>query len=152
MTTKVCRKCQVEKPETEFYARNKSKGHLGLKYMCKSCENLAAKDRYHAKYKHDEQRPKTHYLNKIKAKYKLTEEEYFKLWEETKGKCFICGSVLFSAFDKQDDAVRSVVDHCHETGKVRGIICHKCNGGLGQFNDDLSTLKRAVDYLERHNK
>ena len=39
------------------------------------------------------------------------------------------------------------IDHCHETGKVRGLLCSKCNIALGNFDDDIETLKRAISYL-----
>jgi hypothetical protein len=148
MDTKVCNKCQVEKPITEFYARNKSKGHLGLKYMCKTCENEKGRLKYHAEYKHEPAHYKKQYVRKIQKQYGITEEEYTLLWENTKGVCKICNATMESALFKNTRGVRAVVDHCHKTGDIRGIICHKCNGGLGQFDDDLENLKRAVQYLE----
>lgn len=42
------------------------------------------------------------------------------------------------------------IDHCHVTGKVRGILCHKCNTGLGYFNEDVELLKSAISYLNEH--
>jgi hypothetical protein len=41
------------------------------------------------------------------------------------------------------------VDHCHETGVIRGVLCFNCNGGLGQFKDDIASLRRAIEYLEQ---
>jgi hypothetical protein len=41
-----------------------------------------------------------------------------------------------------------VVDHCHATGKVRGLLCHNCNRALGLMQDNIENIKRAADYLE----
>lgn len=152
MNTKVCRNCNIEKPETSFYHRNKSKGHLGLKYMCKACENNKAKDRYHDKYKHSEELPKKSYTNKLKREYDITEEEFLTLWNKTKGKCGICSVDMWSVLVENSKGRKAAVDHCHDTGLVRGIICHKCNGGLGQFDDKLEFLKKAVQYLQEAEK
>lgn len=56
------------------------------------------------------------------------------------GRCAICSRVYGSAL---------VVDHCHETGAVRGMLCHQCNRGLGQLRDSLELVRAAADYLER---
>lgn len=58
-------------------------------------------------------------------------------------KCKIC-ETHESEFDK-----RLAVDHCHKTGKVRGLLCSSCNTSLGKFKDDPEILRRAINYLER---
>ena len=55
--------------------------------------------------------------------------------------CEICGSV--------DDGKRLAMDHCHDTGIVRGYLCMSCNTALGHFKDDAALLRKAVAYLER---
>jgi len=75
----------------------------------------------------------------IKQAYGLSVEEYTKLVEEHYGKCAICGA--------NDDPLQ--VDHCHDTGKVRGLLCGPCNRGIGQLKDNIDTLKGAVLYLQR---
>lgn len=70
-------------------------------------------------------------------KYGLTKEEFEGLLERSKGKCEICG------VDEQH------IDHDHETGEVRGILCNNCNNGLGRFFDSPELLRAALSYLEQ---
>jgi hypothetical protein len=75
-----------------------------------------------------------------KSKYGLTKEEYLKLFANQNNKCAICEI----SFDK----VRACVDHSHKNGVVRGLLCDKCNKGLGSFNDNIPLLKKAIEYLK----
>ena len=70
--------------------------------------------------------------------YGLTPEEYNSLWDKQNGGCVICGST----------EKKLCVDHCHNTGVVRGLLCTNCNQGLGQFKDDPGLLRSAATYLE----
>jgi hypothetical protein len=73
--------------------------------------------------------------------YGITLDQYNKLFDEQKGCCKICGT-------HQDELDKKlVVDHCHETNIVRGLLCDKCNRGLGHFNDDVNLLQIAIKYL-----
>jgi hypothetical protein len=49
---------------------------------------------------------------------------------------------------REDHTAKLMVDHCHATGKVRGLLCHNCNRALGLLKDDKSTIRRALEYLE----
>lgn len=76
------------------------------------------------------------------AKYGLSVEQYDELWAAQKQRCKLCSE------DKPRGG-KWVVDHCHDTGVVRGIICNQCNIGLGHFSDDPAKLQAAIDYLQR---
>lgn len=78
----------------------------------------------------------------LKRKYKLTSEEYDRILAAQDGKCAIC-------YRPPDDDRVLAVDHCHRTGKVRGLLCGLCNRALGCLGDDTTLLYRAIDYLER---
>lgn len=79
----------------------------------------------------------------LKSKYDITLDQYNKLHQKQKGLCAICGT------DKPKGRHnRFHVDHCHVTGKVRGLLCSKCNLALGSFNDDKNILTQAIKYLD----
>lgn len=75
--------------------------------------------------------------------YHLSEEGFWDLFSEQDGKCAICLKPLVFG-DKETS-----VDHCHKTGKVRGLLCFSCNTGLGRFSDDPRLLRIAYLYLVR---
>lgn len=75
----------------------------------------------------------------------ITTEDYEKLYNEQKGLCAICGCPPWPNKPLH-------VDHNHKTGEVRALLCHHCNIGLGMFKDDISKLKHAIDYLNKHQR
>jgi len=78
--------------------------------------------------------------NKLKKKYGLSAQDWDNLYDSQLGRCAICLTPLVES--------RPHVDHDHTNGKVRGILCHTCNPGLGYFKDDVEVLQRAIDYLK----
>ena len=82
-------------------------------------------------------------LNQHLRKYGINKEKYFEIMELQGGKCAICGAEIGDAVGN-----RLYVDHNHTDGSVRGLLCSKCNFGIGQFQDDPSLLRKAAEYLE----
>jgi hypothetical protein len=82
-------------------------------------------------------------VNRYK-KYGLTVEQVHEMMARQQGTCAICSDIL-SAANKSTH-----VDHCHATGKVRGILCRDCNHTLGRAKENMRTLRRAAEYLEAH--
>lgn len=81
-------------------------------------------------------------LQQVRSEYGLTNEQYQALVTAQHGKCAVCGG---------GPSKRALhVDHDHQTGAVRGLLCRACNQGLGQFKDDIALMMRAVEYLSRH--
>jgi len=84
----------------------------------------------------------------LKSHYGLTVEEYDRMFEAQGGVCAVCGKPA------DPDGVRSAsrlhVDHDHETGRLRELLCIKCNRGLGYFADDPALLRAMAAYIERH--
>ena len=85
------------------------------------------------------------------ARYGMTLEEYNVLLAEQGGRCAICRSSHPGGGNRKGRARRTFcLDHCHRTGKVRGLLCNRCNLGLGNFDDDVDTLEAARSYVHRH--
>jgi len=82
--------------------------------------------------------------NGICGGYKITHKEKEDLVKKQNGMCAICGSSF--------ENTKINVDHDHITGKVRGILCNKCNSAIGFFNDNVENLKSAIKYLENHSQ
>lgn len=83
-----------------------------------------------------------HYrLIRLQYKYGITPDEYLKLHADQAGCCAICG------IHESKTIKRLHVDHCHDTGRVRGLLCAKCNTSIGQFEREPERLLRAYDYI-----
>lgn len=82
----------------------------------------------------------------LKKSYGITLEEYQSMHEKQEGLCAICQTEGFKL--RPEHSLLLVVDHCHTTGKVRGMLCHNCNRALGLLQDNLENLQRAIAYLE----
>ena len=82
----------------------------------------------------------------LKRTYGITLSDYKDLLEAQDHKCSICGGEGFLMSDKHK--VKLVVDHCHSTGAVRGLLCHNCNRALGLLQDSRLFLQNAIYYLE----
>jgi hypothetical protein len=79
---------------------------------------------------------------RLKNKFGITIEDYNQMFEYQDGRCGICGK-------HQSELSNPLsVDHCHKTGKVRGLLCPKCNSGIGMLGDDLYGITLAMEYLQ----
>ncbi len=78
--------------------------------------------------------------SQLKCKYRLTLEEYNAMLVAQQGNCAICGQPM----------QRPVVDHNHDTDKVRQLLCSPCNSAIGLLQENPVVLRRAADYIERH--
>ena len=105
----------------------------------KQLENNRAK--YTLEYYLAEEQKKKDSVRKyyLVTKYKLLPSEYEAMLIKQKGVCAICGGT---------DKKRLAVDHCHDTQKIRGLLCTKCNVGLGYFKHNAKLLQLAIGYLK----
>lgn len=135
---KKCSTCQTEK---EFEQFNKSRaGKFGLHNQCRPCSKLWKPSPEALK----EARRKTREWNRLKATG-FTPEDFKAKLEEQGGVCAICGT---------DDPGKLdfCADHDHATGTKRGVLCRKCNSGLGHFNDNPEVIAKAIEYLSHYTK
>lgn len=131
---KRCPKCGGTKPLSEFYAMKTG----GVGAYCKPCTKA---DVHRWIRENPDKFRRNMRRSVLKRKYGLTEDDYSQILIAQNGRCPIC---------QADLAETSVaVDHCHKTGRVRGILCHRCNRTIGLFADDPSRLRAAVAYLRK---
>ena len=125
----------------EEYETLKIKYKEGCKHFC--CNECYKKYRLKNKIiKTEEEKRYRNALYQKKNKYGLNEEQYHYLFDTQHNKCAICG--------KSFDDTKAFVDHSHETNKVRGLLCTKCNSLLGMANDDIDILINAIEYLKKN--
>ena len=132
MATKICTSCSIEKPLEAFYFRKPRNRHES---RCKECCRTINK-----KFNGGE----TQRRRVLKKQYGITLETYRIMLENQNYSCAICG-------EKEKVVGRSLaVDHCHNSGKVRQLLCGNCNQALGKFKDSPELLEKAKAYLIKH--
>src|SRR5690242_1736563 len=140
---KVCNRCDTEKDLSEFSKHNSTRD--GLRPYCKPCAveiaiNWQTKNRdrhiaYRRAVRLPSDDPDTRHARHIKRLYGLSPDQYREMLEAQGHVCAICGG---------SDTPRLSVDHCHQTERVRGLLCRRCNTGLGFFYDDPDLMSRAI--------
>lgn len=115
----ICYKCNQE---GNFSGRNK---------ICNTCRSRQNNERITLEQNRAYQ---------LKSLYGITPEEWDRMYEEQDGVCAIC-------LQAETQNRRMAVDHCHVTGKVRGLLCQACNTGIGKLGDCPDRLRRAAQYL-----
>jgi calcineurin-like phosphoesterase len=92
---------------------------------------------------------KNHYFQF--KKYGIHPNDYLNKLKEQNYVCAICGEAESSLFWNNPDKIKKLaVDHSHETGKVRGLLCWRCNSILGRVNEDVDLINKMIDYLKKH--
>lgn len=168
----ICSKCGLEKQATDFpkdrrqcracrsvvAAQSKAKRREQIREKARADywkdpekARAVASNQYHKdiEYSRSKQRsyqqrnPHVQKSSFLKRAYGLTIEDYERILNSQHGVCKICGS--------KDTYKKLAVDHCHTTGRIRGLLCQNCNHGLGKFKDSAELLIAAVRYLETTN-
>lgn len=136
---KWCNRCQNFK-QIEDFARGKDKSG-GRQTFCLVCTREKG-----AAYR--KANPESMNRNHLKRSYGIDREEYEQMAEAQNHRCAICGEP--EKLSRNGKTYRFCVDHDHETGAVRELLCSSCNGAIGNLKDDVNLLKSAITYLERH--
>jgi hypothetical protein len=151
--SKKCTKCFVVRDSSEYRKAPANKD--GLQSRCKYCQNIEKEEwrkknldkvNKHAKefYKRDPERAKGRSIQKFfkGLSWLQSYDKYQSMLLEQNHTCAIC---------KTHDSKKSLaIDHCHKTGKVRGLLCHSCNVTLGRMKESVIYLESAIAYLKKH--
>lgn len=130
-----------------FYALNKEREHARSKvYRKRYRETITKKNREWQKA-NPEKMKKYYRKSRLKKQYGLTVEQYENILTSQNKRCAICFSEKPSPRRMNTSFA---VDHCHTTGKIRGLLCSDCNISLGKFKDDPEVLRRAASYIETY--
>ena len=143
--TRICNGCKAEKDLDEFYPVKH--GKYGKAAKCKGCM-------YELVKKSNEKNPGIKRNSRWKNRFKIlnpngtqfTYEDYEVMVTLFGDKCQVCGRTEKTAQNK----TFWTVDHDHETGIVRGLVCFNCNVGLGALGDNIEGLEKALSYLKKH--
>lgn len=125
---KRCPRCETEKESSAFAMNYRNKD--SRENYCKICRSEYKKKRYKCR---------------LVGKYGITVQDYNRMLIEQDGKCAICKSD-----DPKGRSANFHIDHCHETRKVRALLCAHCNTAIGLFAENVESLKSAISYIEKH--
>ena len=124
---KTCTACKRELSYDNFHKRTYASGNIGYQPKCKDCHRDIRRGYYKP---HDTAR----------RKFNLSEAEYNTLINRSQGLCEVCNIPMG---DKR------CIDHDHVTGEIRGVLCNNCNTALGLVGDNVTTLTKLIQWLER---
>ncbi len=138
------RRYQEKRADPNWVAEQRARGRAAYREQAKDPKYLAQRRRRSAEWVRENRKKMKRVARKsqLKRSYGLTEQEYEALLKKQDYRCAICRA-------KNGLVGRGclAVDHCHDTGKVRGLLCGKCNRGLGFFQHDSKLLRKAIGYL-----
>jgi hypothetical protein len=141
----LCKVCKL--PNRNYGTRDNGKGVRYYNLTCTTCK--ARQDAVWRKKSRDKLRkedPERWYRirrhDQLRRVFKIGLDDYEAILLKQDGKCAICGN--------NEGKASMPLDHDHKTGKIRGILCHWCNKGLGQFFDNPERLEQAAKYLRDH--
>ena len=139
-STKTCPDCMQTKSKTEF-GRHPSYRD-GLRNQCRDCRREYERRRSRSPENIEATR-ESRRRSVMKWRYGTTQDEVEKMVAAQNNRCLICNTE-----GEGQGMQRLCIDHDHNTGKIRGMLCRKCNAGLGYFRDNPTLIRTAASYLE----
>jgi len=161
LTSRKCFSCKIIKDINDFCKNRRNK--CGYNYKCKNCCSITRKEytknnkeklkkNYHEKYREKNliysktplarERAKK---SRLKTRYGLSVEDFERMKDSQKGVCAICK--LPETFKQNFDLS---VDHNHDTGQVRGLLCNRCNVSLGLMQENINFLENMIEYIKKY--
>lgn len=144
-------KPENRKKKQEYYRKHAStpefkekRAQSAKRYMAKP-ENKDRRNRYMRERYTSDYRWKLH----IKSRFGMVIDDYQKILGDQKNSCAICKEPIRLQSTPHGTKGKFDIDHCHVTGQVRGLLCKRCNKGLGAFKDSAERVLAAVEYLKR---
>lgn len=143
---KTCTRCGESKVLTQFSLSRRATETRNAVYRpwCKECQAAAARQWFRD---HPERQFAARRASSLRTFYRMTVEEYDTLLAAQGYVCAICGQDEPAAHGRTGKKFLLSVDHDHTTGRVRGLLCQKCNRAIGMLGDNPALLQRAIDYL-----
>lgn len=142
-THKKCPRCKEIKELINF---KKSKT-IGYNCNCHPCHKIIRRE-YKQRPNVKERERKIFIKGYLRRAYGITYEQYQYMFLKQNGKCAICKKETEFNDYRSSKRINLGVDHCHETGKVRGLLCVHCNFGIGAFKDDIKLMSKAIKYIK----
>lgn len=157
---KKCNVCKEIKSLDYFYIQriNKKTGTITYQYFCKQCNAKKSSDHYKKtfhgndaekwkekrKNRRQTKQSKDWYVRyRLQTRFGLTVEEFNEKKKEQNNKCYLC--------NRKNSKKELCIDHNHNTGKIRKLLCHRCNTTLGLVDENITLLKNMIIYLETEN-
>jgi hypothetical protein len=129
----------MQKSEDDFGVYTSRENRIYKRKVCKDCRAEQEKYRYSKDPSLKAKAKDRDWKKNLQRLYGITEAQYNEMVKKQDGKCKICGATSRNRLN---------IDHCHKTGKVRGLLCWNCNIGIGYFKDSSNLLDIASKYLQ----
>ena len=144
---KQCNNCKIEKPFSDFYIDKRVKKRTGYCNICKICQSIRYKNYLEKKYGSYAAGTRA---RELWSNYKMSLGDYDALLNKQDFACAICKTSYVDMLTAERGKTRMPpVDHCHTTGKIRGILCQRCNKAIGLLKDSPNLARALADYLEK---